>query len=172
MQLGDERRRVQRFPVRALFRKRDRQPLARSRAGDVAEVTLARNLVEHVGAERGILTFHFVAVAVRQNRGRAGRSRKNGFVHAQQQREFQVGIPRAVNRAHQHLIQRGRNHADSQAGEAGFKYWQPVTQNHLFMRECEREVVQPRIHLREYGLMNFRFPISDFRFFRVQRPAF
>jgi len=55
-----------------------------------------------------------------------GRGGKDGFVHAEQQREFQIRVPCPVNRADQHFIQRGWNHADGQVRETGSQNRQPV----------------------------------------------
>ena len=97
---------------------------------------------------------HFVAVGVGQNRRRGGRGGKNRLVHAEHEREFQIGIARAVNRADQHLVERRRNHADGQVREAGFQNRQPVAQRQRLARKREREVVEPRIHLLPNGLMD------------------
>src|ERR1019366_2158663 len=128
LQLRDERRRVQHFAIGALARKSDRQFFVRACAGDVAEIALAGNLVEQAGTERDVLLLQFVTVRVRQNRGRGGRGGKNGFVHAEDERKFQIWIPRPVNRANQNLVQRRRNHTDGEVGEAGLQNRQPVAQ--------------------------------------------
>ncbi len=144
--MRDERRRIQRPPVRVVARKGHGQLFTGAGAGDVAEETLARKPVAQIRAERDGLA-QFFAVGIGQNRRRGGRGGENGFVDAEHQREFQIGIARAVNRADEHLVQHGRNDADGQAGEAGLQDLQPVAQRQGLVRKCEREIFQPQIHL-------------------------
>src|ERR1035437_5252067 len=172
LQLRDERRRVKRLAVGALARKSDRQFFIRARAGDGAEVTLARNLIEQVRAERDVLLLQFVTVGVGQNQWRGGRGGKNGFVHAEDERKFQIWISRPVNRANQNLVQRRRNHTDGEVGEAGLQNRQPVAQRQRLARKGEREIIQPGIHLLQDRRVACRLPVAGCRFFFAERPAF
>ena len=133
--MRDERRRIQRPAVRVVTRKSHDEFFAGARAGDVAEVTLARQAFAQIGPGRAAALTQFVTVGVRQNRWRGRRGGKNRLVHAEHERQFQIGIAGAVNRADEHLIERGRNHADGQVCEAGFQNRQPFAQRQRLVRK-------------------------------------
>jgi len=144
---GDKRGGIQRPPERVLAGKGHGEPLAGAGAGDVAQIPFAGNLVERAGSQRGVLPVEFVPVGMGQNHRRGGRGGEHGFVDAQQQREFQIGIARPVHGSHEHFVQRGRNDADGQIGEAGVEHRQPLPQGHRLVGEGHGHVVEPGGHL-------------------------
>ena len=95
--------------------------LAGAGARDVTEVTLAGHAFALAGAEARAALAQGVAVRVRQERGCIRCGGENGFVHAKDERELQLRIAGAVNRADQHLVESGSNDANGQVCEAGFE---------------------------------------------------
>ena len=142
-----ERRRIQRTVVGVKRGTGQHQPLSCAGAGNVAEVALAADVQPGVRAERETATFERVAIRVREQRGGRRWRGEHALVEAEDKRKLDVGIARAVNRADQDLIQRGRNHADGQVAQARFQNRQPLAQRQRFGGKGAGHVVQPGVHL-------------------------
>ncbi len=100
--------------------KSDNEPFARAGEGDVAVITFTRQSFPQIRAERN---GQFIAVGVSQNGLGGGCRRENGVVYTQHERQLEIRIARTVNRANEHLVQRGRNYADGEIREAGLDNW-------------------------------------------------
>ena len=141
--LRDERRRIQLPSGGILPGKGHGEALAGAGTGDVAEITLARDLIQYIGVQRGVPAVQFRAVGIRQDHRGDGRGREDRFIHPQQERKFQIRIARPVNRADQHFVQRRRNRPHGQAGQPGVEHGQPFRQRHALARKSQGHVIEP-----------------------------
>ena len=98
--------------------------------------------------------FKLVAVGFGQQGGRGRRRREDRLIHAEHKSELQFGIARAVDGADQHLIERGWNYADGQAPQARFQNRQPFAQRQRLAGKRQRDVFEPRLHLRPHRRVN------------------
>ncbi len=123
------------------------KPSPGARAGDVAEETFAAEDLADAAAKRKAAPFQFVAVGLAEQVARRRRGRKDRFVQAEDYGELEIGIARAVHRADQDLVQRGRDDADRHPRQAGFQDDQPFRQRQRLPRERQRDVIEPGVHL-------------------------
>ena len=97
------------------------KPLAGTSASDVAvEPFVAETMADRRAKFRTVklkrVAFEFVEQWVF-----FGRRGKHAFVETEHEREFKIRIARAIYRADEHLIERGRNDADGEIGKARFE---------------------------------------------------
>src|SRR5262245_2213827 len=104
----EERRRIQRLIFGIAERASDDETLTAAGDGDVTKVAFVAETLPLCRAEVDVLFLQVGAVGVGQQTARRGRSRKNAFVQTEDAGEFDLGIARAIDRADEDLIQRGR----------------------------------------------------------------
>ena len=167
--MREEWRWVQDGAAHVARRARQHDPLPGARAGDVTVIALAAQLLLQVGSELNALLLQFRALGGRQqDRGSGGRG-KHRLVHAEHERQFQVGIARPVDLADQHLIQRGRNDSDRQRAQTRLQDQEPLAQWQGFRRERPLDVVQPCLHLLPDGRMTLALRNLDAESFAGRR---
>ncbi len=130
------------------------QPFPGARAGEVGEISLAGELPLRGRAQRHVPPFQFRAIRLGQQHRRFRRRGKNRFVQTQHQRQLDVRVAGTVNGPNQHLVQRGRNDADRQAGQPRFEDGQPIPDRQCLLRKRQLDIFEPPIHLFPNGAMH------------------
>ena len=111
-------------------------------------------LRQFIRAENDPFGFELFTVGFGEKSRHLRYGRKHRLVQTEHEREFQLRVARTVDRAEEHVIERGRDHADGQSRQASFENREPFLERKRLAGKGQFNIFQPPVHLVPNGGMH------------------